>query len=130
MEVSPDERINLVGSLPFIGFHVAAIGGVALVGVSPSLAGVCLMAYAVRMWAITAGYHRYFSHRSFRTSRPFQFILGLLGTLAMQKGPLWWASHHRWHHSHSDRPDDLHSPVHKGFFWAHVGWILSPRYED
>src|SRR6185312_1872356 len=81
--------------------------------------------YVLRMWAITAGYHRYFSHRSFKTSRPFQFVLALLGTMAMENGPLWWASWHRRHHQYSDHHGDPHSPLRLGFWGAHLGWILS-----
>jgi stearoyl-CoA desaturase (delta-9 desaturase) len=81
------------------------------------------------MFAITAGYHRYFSHRAYRTSRAFQLALAVLGASAAQKGPLWWAAHHRDHHRHSDRPEDVHSPVQRGFWWSHVGWILARRYD-
>lgn len=80
-----------------------------------------------RMFGLTAGFHRYFSHRSFQTSRIFQFILALLGTIALQKDPLWWAAHHRHHHRSSDTIDDTHSPITKGFWWSHIGWILSTR---
>jgi stearoyl-CoA desaturase (delta-9 desaturase) len=82
------------------------------------------------MFSVTAGYHRYFSHRSYKTSRPFQFLLALAGTLAVQKGVLWWAANHRNHHKYSDQAEDLHSPLQRGFWWAHVGWILSPDYEE
>jgi len=88
-----------------------------------------LGSYTLRMWAITAGYHRYFSHRAFKTSRVFQFVLGLLGTTAMQNGPLWWASWHRSHHRHSDTPDDAHSPVQRGFWHAHIGWFLDGSHD-
>jgi stearoyl-CoA desaturase (delta-9 desaturase) len=81
------------------------------------------------MFGITAGYHRYFSHRSYRTSRLFQFVLALLGTTAAQKGVLWWAAHHRYHHRHSDKPTDVHSPKQHGFLWAHIGWFLSRDYQ-
>jgi stearoyl-CoA desaturase (delta-9 desaturase) len=80
--------------------------------------------YVLRMWAITAGYHRYFSHRSFKTSRVFQFLIAVLGTSAMQNGPLWWASWHRYHHRYTDQPRDPHSPLQSGFCHAHMGWIL------
>ncbi|MCO5167584.1 MAG: acyl-CoA desaturase [Planctomycetes bacterium] len=86
--------------------------------------------YALIMFGITAGYHRYFSHRSFRTSRAFQFVLALLGTLAIQKGVLWWAAHHRRHHRESDQEGDVHSPVRRGFWWSHVGWIMSPDFME
>jgi stearoyl-CoA desaturase (delta-9 desaturase) len=86
--------------------------------------------YGIRMFGITAGYHRYFSHRAFKTGRFFQFILALTGCLAMQKGPLWWAAYHRHHHQHADQPDDAHSPSHGGLWWSHVGWFLCERYDD
>ncbi|MEY2929930.1 MAG: hypothetical protein RL033_679 [Pseudomonadota bacterium] len=85
--------------------------------------------YLLKMWAITAGYHRYFSHRAFKTSRGFQFVLGLLGTMAMQNGPLWWASWHRRHHRYSDTPEDAHSPVQGGFWHAHIGWFLDGSHD-
>jgi len=77
------------------------------------------------MFGVTAGYHRYFSHKSFKTSRPFQFVLAWLGCSALQKGPLWWAGHHRLHHKHSDTEKDVHSPITKTIWDAHVGWILT-----
>ena len=91
--------------------------------------GVALIFYYLRMFGITAGYHRYFAHRSYKTSRFFQFLLALLGTLAVQKGVLWWAAHHRAHHRYSDTEKDIHSPVQRGFWWSHLGWILTTRYE-
>lgn len=116
-------------SVPFYLVHVAALG-VFLVPFSWTLFWVALALYWVRIFGITAGYHRYFSHRTYRTSRWFQFVLALLGASAMQKGPLWWAAHHRRHHRHSDQEDDLHSPRRHGFFWAHVGWILSSDHDE
>ncbi|NJL29743.1 MAG: acyl-CoA desaturase, partial [Thermoanaerobaculia bacterium] len=124
------ERINWVRSLPFVIAHVAAVVGVVMVGISPWLVALAAGSYALRMWAITAGYHRYFSHRSFKTSRAFQFILALVGSLAAQKGALWWAANHRDHHRHSDQEEDIHSPTLKGFFWSHVGWILSNKHHE
>lgn len=85
--------------------------------------------YLVRMFGITAGYHRYFSHRSFRLGRLAQFVLAVLAQSSGQKGVLWWAAHHRDHHRHSDLPGDVHSPR-DGFWWSHVGWILSPRFDN
>ena len=87
---------------------------------------LCLGLFWLRLFGITAGYHRYFSHRAFKTSRAFQFVLALLGCAATQKGPLWWASHHRRHHAYSDQPGDVHSPR-EGFWWAHQGWIFEDR---
>jgi stearoyl-CoA desaturase (delta-9 desaturase) len=94
-----------------------------------SLVWLCLGSYLLRMWAITAGYHRYFAHRSFKTSRAFQFLIGVLGTTAMQNGPLWWASWHRHHHRHSDQPGDAHSPVQRGLWHAHIGWFLDGSHD-
>lgn len=118
-----------IGTLPFWGVHIAAIVGVALVGFSTAGIVWAAAAYAVGMFFVTGGYHRYFSHRAYKTSRPFQFLLGLGCTLTIQKGPLWWAHHHRHHHRHSDDPQDLHSPAQSGFWWSHIGWILSDDFE-
>jgi stearoyl-CoA desaturase (delta-9 desaturase) len=85
--------------------------------------------YFVRMFFVTAGYHRYFSHRSFKTSRVMQFLFAFGAQTSAQKGVLWWASHHRVHHKLSDQPGDVHSAKLDGFFWSHVGWILSKRWD-
>jgi stearoyl-CoA desaturase (Delta-9 desaturase) len=87
---------------------------------------VLLVLYAGRMFFLTAGYHRYFAHRAFRTSRFVQFLLAWGGCTALQRGPLWWAGHHRRHHRYSDRPLDVHSPK-KGLYWSHYGWVLGRR---
>jgi stearoyl-CoA desaturase (Delta-9 desaturase) len=86
--------------------------------------------YVVRMIALSAGFHRYFSHRTYKTSRVFQFLLACVGTCAVQGGPLWWASHHRWHHKYADTDRDTHSPITKGFWWSHVGWISAPQFRE
>ena len=98
-------------------------------GVSWSAIVFCATTYAVRMFAITGGYHRYFAHRSYRTSRAFQFVLAALACSAVQRGPLWWAGHHRHHHQHSDQATDVHSPGREGFWWSHVGWLLCRRHD-
>jgi len=85
---------------------------------------LCLASYNIRMFGITAGYHRYFSHRSYDTSRCFQFCLAFVGSTAVQKGVLWWASTHRHHHKFADEPEDIHSPLQWGFWWSHMGWFL------
>jgi stearoyl-CoA desaturase (delta-9 desaturase) len=96
---------------------------------TPGDLALLLVTFFGRMFFITAGYHRYFSHRSYSTSRAFQFVLALLGASATQKGPLWWASHHRVHHKYSDQPGrDTHSPK-DGFYWAHQGWIFDSRFD-
>ena len=113
-------------ALPFVWMHVMCLG-VIWVGVSPAALVFAGLLFAVRMFAITAFYHRYFSHRAFETSRFFQFVMGFLGTLALQRGPLWWAAHHRIHHRESDTPADPHSYEHRGFTYSHMGWFLAPR---
>jgi stearoyl-CoA desaturase (Delta-9 desaturase) len=97
-------------------------------GVSTVAVVVCFLLYFIRMFAITGVFHRYFSHRTYKTSRWFQFVLGFLGTTSAQKGPIWWASHHRHHHQHSDTPEDIHSPIISGLYHAHVGWVLSSQF--
>ena len=121
------ETIDWVGSSGFMLIHLACLL-VFWVEVSWAAVAICLVCYLVRMFGITAGYHRYFSHRAYKTSRPFQFLLACLGAAAAQKGPLWWASHHRHHHQHSDTTRDVHSPVVRGLWWSHVGWILCRKY--
>jgi stearoyl-CoA desaturase (Delta-9 desaturase) len=118
-----------VTSLAFWGVHVAAIVGVVALGWSWSGFAVALGSYFVRMIVVTAGYHRYFAHRSFKTSRAFQFLLALGAQSAAQKGVLWWASHHRWHHKYSDTPKDVHSVRQRGFWYAHIGWIMGPEWD-
>ncbi|MBM3734448.1 MAG: acyl-CoA desaturase [Acidobacteria bacterium] len=94
------------------------------VGVSWAAVITCAALYWIRMFGITAGFHRYFAHASFKTSRGFQFVLALLGSMSLQKGVLWWASLHRHHHANSDEEDDIHSPVRHGFWWSHMIWFL------
>jgi len=122
-DVDP-RRIDWMRVVPFLVLHLACLL-VLVVGWSPVAVGVAVGLYLVRMFAITAFYHRYFSHRAFRTSRVVQFLGALLGSTAVQRGPLWWAAHHRAHHRHSDTPADIHSPREQGFFWSHVGWIVA-----
>jgi len=85
------------------------------------------LSYTLRVFALTGGYHRYFSHKSFQTSRFFQFFLAYLGACALQGGPLWWASHHRYHHHHSDTEKDTHSPRLRGFWYSHFGWFMKKK---
>ncbi len=126
---SAPERVQWVKSLPFLAVHAVAFATPFLAPFAWRWAALAAALYAARMFAITAGYHRYFSHRAYRTSRAFQLALAVRGTTAVQKGPLWWAAHHRDHHRYSDGPDDVHSPIQRGFWWSHVGWILSERHD-
>jgi stearoyl-CoA desaturase (delta-9 desaturase) len=120
-------RVDWARVLPFLAMHVACLA-VIWVGFSCAAVAVSLALYLLRMFAITGFYHRYFSHRTFKTSRAGQFIFGLLGASAVQRGPIWWAAHHRYHHIHSDKPEDIHSPVQRGFFWSHMGWFMSHQH--
>ena len=119
------DRVDWLRVLPFVLLHLGCLA-VIWVGASPIALLVAALLYAVRMFAITGFYHRYFSHRAFRTSRPMQFIFALVGAASVQRGPLWWAAHHRHHHRHSDAPEDPHSPRH-GFWRSHMGWFLTKR---
>jgi stearoyl-CoA desaturase (delta-9 desaturase) len=119
-----------VANVLFVALHLAAVAGVILLGWSWRGAALALGVYFARMVAVTAGYHRYFSHRAFKTSRPFQFLLALGAQSSAQKGVIWWASHHRWHHKYSDTDKDVHSVRQRGFWHAHVGWILGPGWND
>ena len=129
MTLKNGDRIPLMRSIPFFVVHVACFAAFFL-KFHWSYLVVCLALYYVRMFFVTAGYHRYFSHRSFKTSRAFQFIMALVATSSTQKGVLWWAANHRHHHRYSDTDEDLHSPTLRGFLWSHIGWILSDRYND
>ncbi|MHB8419058.1 MAG: acyl-CoA desaturase [Myxococcales bacterium] len=124
-----EDRVFWPATLPYALFHVIAVGGAILLHPRPWDLALAGLLYVGRMAAITGGFHRYFAHRSYQTSRAFQFLLALLGTTAVQKGPLWWAATHRHHHRYSDQPEDVHSPTQRGFWWAHVGWIFAPRFE-
>lgn len=118
-------RIDWVRAAPFLAMHLACLG-VFWVGVSAVALETAAALYAIRMFALTGFYHRYFSHRAFRTSRPVQFLFALIGASCVQRGPLWWAAHHRNHHRHADTALDPHSPSVHGFFWSHAGWFLTP----
>ena len=121
----PGEKLSLIVSLPFLSVHIGAIYALTISPSSFALFMVFLM-YFIRMFGITAGFHRLFSHRSFKTNRAFQFFLAYAATCSAQMGPIWWASHHRHHHKYTEQIEDPHTPTLKGFFWAHVGWIMSP----
>ena len=122
-------RIAWRATLLFVGVHVGAVVGVVLLGFSSSGIALAVTLYAVRMFALTAGVHRYFAHRTFKTSRAFQLVLAFVATASAQLGVLWWVSHHRLHHKHSDLDADPHSRV-KGFWWSHAGWVLVHTYDE
>lgn len=118
--------MDWVRSIPFLVLHVGCLG-VIWVGWSAFAIGTAILLYFVRMFAVTGIYHRYFSHKTYSTSRLGQFILALWGATTAQRGGLWWAYHHRHHHQHSDGAEDAHSPHVHGLWWSHIGWITSRR---
>jgi stearoyl-CoA desaturase (delta-9 desaturase) len=125
-ERDPD-RLDFFRIIPFLILHIACLG-VIWTGWSTVAVGTAIGLYVVRMLGITGTYHRYFSHRTYKMSRFWQFIFAIIANSSAQRGPLWWASHHRHHHRFADKPEDVHSPAQKGFLWSHIMWILTPRY--
>ncbi len=125
IRAQPD-GVNLVRCIPFIVLHLGCLG-VLWVGWSWFAVWTAVFLYVVRMFAVTGILHRYFSHKSYSTSRFGQFLLALWAGTTVQRGPLWWAYHHRHHHQHSDDEEDAHSPHVHGFLWSHIGWITSKR---
>ena len=117
-----------VASLTFALIHLGALA-VFVIPFRASLAWMALGLYVVRMFGVTAGYHRYFGHRAYRLGRVPQLVMACLAQSSAQKGSLWWAALHRHHHRHADKPEDIHSPILDSFWWSHVGWILSNRYD-
>jgi len=122
-----DERVNWVSSIPFLLVHLLCFA-VIFTGISTTAIVLFVVMYFGRAFFVTAAYHRYFSHKSYRLNRFWQFVFAFQAEATAQKGVLWWASNHRHHHRYSDQESDLHSPR-KGFWWSHVGWILSDKYK-
>jgi stearoyl-CoA desaturase (delta-9 desaturase) len=120
--------LNLRVVFPYAAVHVACLG-VFWTGVSWRAVAICLGTYFARTFLAGMGYHRYFAHRSFRTSRAGQVLLALGGACALEGGPLWWAATHRHHHRHADTPDDLHSPKFQGLLYSHSGWFADRRHQ-
>jgi stearoyl-CoA desaturase (Delta-9 desaturase) len=115
-------------AVPFVIVHLTCFAAI-WTGITWEALAICIVLYWVRIFAIGAGYHRYFSHRAYSTSRAFQLILAVLSQSTAQKSVLWWASKHRHHHLHSDTEHDVHSPRHTGFLYSHVGWIFHRRHD-
>jgi stearoyl-CoA desaturase (delta-9 desaturase) len=131
--VAVKRRFGFANYFNWVGILMIHVGvGIALYrgNVTWQLVALAVVSYLVRMFGITGAYHRYFAHRTFKTSRPFQFLLAFIGTAATQKGPLWWASGHRQHHKYSDTDKDLHSPVRRGFWYSHMGWWLGGEHDE
>ena len=121
-------KICFGASVPFFLLHIAVLG-IFFFPFHWKYVALAAATYLIRMFGVTAGYHRYFSHRSYKLARIPQFLMAFLAQTSSQKGVLWWAAHHRDHHQHSDQETDIHSPRQDGFWWAHVGWIISSEYD-
>ncbi|ODA68722.1 Fatty acid desaturase [Methyloligella halotolerans] len=126
---SPHDDVVYPSAIPFVLLHLACFAAI-WTGVTWEAVVLCISLYWLRIFAIGAGYHRYFSHRAYSTSRVFQFVLAFLAQSTAQKSVLWWASKHRHHHLHSDTEHDVHSPRHTGFFYSHVGWIFAAKHDE
>ncbi len=126
-EPDDSEAIAWGRVLPLIALHVIGLVGLFLFPLSVVDLSVAVLLYLIRMFAITGFFHRYFSHKAFATARWHQFLWAFLGTTATQRGPLWWAAHHRHHHQHTETERDPHN-ARRGFWWSHMGWFLSPRH--
>ncbi|TFV35458.1 acyl-CoA desaturase [Bradyrhizobium frederickii] len=122
------DDIMYPSAVPFLLVHLGCVAAI-WSGVTWQAVAICISLYVARMFGIGAGYHRYFSHRAFATSRVFQFILACLAQSSAQKSVLWWAAKHRHHHLHSDTEIDVHSPRHRGFVYSHLGWIFYRRHD-
>src|SRR5215813_13888892 len=123
------DDIMYPSAFPFVLVHLACFAAI-WTGVTWQALVICFVLYWARIFAIGAGYHRYFSHRAYATSRAFQFVLAVLSQSTAQKSVLWWASKHRHHHLHSGAVLDVHSPRHKGFLYSHVGWIFDRQHDQ
>ena len=120
---------SMLTAVAFFGLHLSALS-IFFVTFHWWAVALFVGVYVMHSFGITAGYHRYFAHRAFKTSRWFQFVLGCMGASALQRGPMWWAGHHRTHHKHSDDANDPHSPVVGTVWWSHVGWVISNRFNE
>jgi stearoyl-CoA desaturase (delta-9 desaturase) len=125
-EMVYSDKIDWLRAVPFIMVNLACLG-VFWVGMSTVAVTTALVLYVVRVFSIGAFYHRYFSHRAYKTNRFWQFIFAIMGNSAAQRGPLWWATHHRQHHMHADQENDAHSPLQHSLIWSHMGWFLANK---
>ena len=124
-----DERVNWAHSIPFFLVHVLCFAFV-FTGITRTALLLFVVMFFGRAFFVTAAYHRYFSHKSYKLNRFWQLVFAFMAEATAQKGVLWWAAHHRHHHKYSDTPEDIHSPLQGGFWWSHVGWILSSKFDE
>ncbi|HZU78825.1 MAG TPA: acyl-CoA desaturase [Acidimicrobiales bacterium] len=121
------EGTDWLSAIPFLLFHLVPLLAF-VTGMSLKSLVLAAVLYVTRMFFVTAGYHRYFAHKTYSMNRVAQCLMAIGGITAAQKGPLWWAAHHRAHHRYADTDRDPHSPR-GGFWWSHVGWILSREWK-
>ncbi len=95
------------------------------VGISWVAFATFMVTYYVKLFAVSGVFHRYYTHRSYEMGRGFCFLWSFIGCTAGQRGPLSWTTVHSKHHQHSDKKGDPHSPVQRGLFYAHLGWLLA-----
>jgi stearoyl-CoA desaturase (delta-9 desaturase) len=126
-EIKYPDKIDWLRALPFILLNLSVVA-VFWVGFSWVALTTALILWVTRVFSIGAFYHRYFSHRTYKANRFWQFIFAIMGATAVQRGPLWWATHHRQHHMYADEYEDAHSPVKHGFLWSHIGWFMSKKH--
>jgi stearoyl-CoA desaturase (Delta-9 desaturase) len=126
--MAESDDIAYPSAIPFVLVHMACPAAF-WTGISWQSIVICVVLYWLRIFAVGAGYHRYFSHRAYSAGRPFQFVLAIMSQSTAQKSVLWWAAKHRHHHLHSDTERDVHSPRQRGFFYSHVGWIFARRHD-
>lgn len=124
--INNSSTINWIRCLPFLLLHLS-LGLVLFIKISIAGVVICFLSYFIRMFAITGFFHRYFSHKTFSTTKSIEIIFAFIGTCSAQRGPIWWASHHRAHHKHSDTPQDQHTPIHHSFLRSHMGWFMSNK---
>ncbi|SKC75043.1 acyl-CoA desaturase [Ohtaekwangia koreensis] len=129
--ITPEVRRKPILSqeVAFFGMHILPLAAI-WTGATLFDWIVCIVLYIARMFWVTGGYHRYFAHKSYKTSRWFQFVIAFMAQTSAQKGALWWAAHHRHHHRHSDTPADPHSMKIYGFWYSHIGWIVGPDFKE
>jgi stearoyl-CoA desaturase (delta-9 desaturase) len=127
------QTVNLphLSVLTFIGIVVAHLRGDLVVHPLMPLVSLFVMARVPFVGlGMSLALHRYFAHSAFSTSRVGQFCLGILGSMALQGGVVWWAGKHVRHHKHCDTPLDPHSPTQIGSYGAWLGWLYTETRHD
>ena len=129
----PEWKLDILNASFLCGTPILAIIGVywytVNFGISFFEIGILFFMYVVSGISITAGYHRLFSHRSYSASWPLRLFYAIFGAAAFQNSVIKWCSDHRRHHLKTDTEEDPYSIV-RGFFWAHMGWVMISEDEE